>query len=100
MASFIMVKLTPNTTPKNPSNMISTRRPVNGFGETDDVGIVKLLRFDNVAGKLRAHEIVGGGGNLAKPDVGDVEPHRNGFLGVAVGRRGDEHPELGGLVAP
>jgi hypothetical protein len=44
MASFIMVRLTPITTPKNASSMISTSRPVNGLGETEDLGILKLLR--------------------------------------------------------
>src|SRR4249920_3630981 len=111
-----MVKLTPKTTPKKATSMRSTLPPVNGLGETDGLCIwtapaaAHLFCFKhNLLGKpvptfpdhaLGGHEIVGGGGDLAEPDIGHMKLYRRRFRRIVRRRRGDEHPQLLGLIAP
>ena len=47
---------------------------------------------------LWRHEVISRRGNLTEPDIGDMERHRNRFLGVVLGWRGDEKSEFGGLI--
>src|ERR1019366_10777932 len=81
----------PNTTPKKAISMKSTLRPVSGFGETNG------LFIQSSSGFSRSDEIIGRRRNLAKPDIGDPESHRNRFLGVVLGgcrnkkSRSEEH---------
>src|SRR6267378_3292136 len=87
-----MIMLTPITTPKNASSMKSTLAPVNGFGETDG------LFMRNPSAILRRNEIIGRRCNLTQPDIGHPEIHRDGFLGVVLGRRGYQKPQFRGLI--
>src|SRR5271166_4105766 len=92
MASFAIVTLTPITMPKKASSIKSTMRPVSLRCE----GRLDMKKTPRSLGR---DEMVGGGGDDAEPDVGDVEVDRDRFLRVALLRRGDEQAELGGGIA-
>src|SRR5216684_5608758 len=94
IASFIMRKFTPNTTPKNATSMKRTLAPVNGFGETN------ALFIRSPSSTLRTNEIIGCRCSLAQPDIGYPEFHRDGLLGIVLGGCGYQKPEFGGLVPP
>src|SRR3954464_14391341 len=92
MASFIMMTLTPITTPKNAISMKSTLRPVSGLGETTGL----LIRCSMIA--LRRDEVVGRRCDLAEADVGDPEFQRYRLFKIVRCGGGHENPQLGCLV--
>src|SRR5216684_3069340 len=94
IASFIMRKFTPNTTPKNAITMKRTLAPVNGFGETN------ALFTRSSSSTLRTNEIIGCRCSLTQPDIGYPEFHGDGFLGIVLGGCGYQKTEIGGLVPP
>src|SRR3954447_17123813 len=94
MASFIMMTLTPITTPKNATSMKSTLRPVSGLGETTGL----LIRCSMIV--LRRDEVVGRRCDLAEADVGDPEFQRYRLLQTVECRGRYQNPQLGRLVTP
>src|SRR5690349_13050483 len=92
MASFIMVMLTPITTAKNATRIARTLVPVSGLG-----AMVAMANSCELSGR---DEIVDGGGDLAEPDVGDVETDRRRSLWIAGCGSGHKQPQFSRLIAP
>src|SRR5947209_6765994 len=95
MANRIIRRLTPITTAKNATTAMRTKRPVSGRAVEADAVICR----PSAVLALRSHEVIGGGGNLAKTNVGYAKRHGCGFLRLFAERCRYQHAQFGGLVA-